>query len=114
MLNVYSLDKKHVEGMATLGEFYKVGIKSKNAYSAYSHTILADDNFLYYTNGCFIVKIPCESVPNGCYSVHSQTAAELLLAPNKLTKDELPNYSRCLEKTTNNMTFFTEFSANKN
>jgi hypothetical protein len=111
MMNVYSLDKKH-EGMATLGEFYKIGIKSKNSYG-YLHTILADDGFLYYTDNHFLVKIPCENVPDGCYSVHSQTATELLLVQNKLTKDELPNYSRCIEKATNDATFFTEFPANK-
>jgi hypothetical protein len=109
MMNVYSLDKKHVEGVATLGEFYKIGSKSKNSYG-YLHTILADDGFLYYSNGYFLIKIPCKSVPNGCYSVHSQTATELLLVPNKLKKDELPNYFRSIEKATNNTTVFTNFS----
>jgi len=112
MMNVYSLDKKHIAGVATLGEFYKIGSKSKNSYG-YLHTILAEDGFLYYSDGYFLIKIPYKSVPNGCYSVHSQTAAELLLVPSKLTKDELLNYSRCIEKATNDATFFTEFPANK-
>jgi len=112
MMNVYSLDKKHVEGVATLGEFYKIGSKSKKHYG-YVRTILVEDDFLYYSDGYFLIRIPCENIPNGCYSVHSQTAAELLLAPNELKKDELPNYSRCIEKTINNTTFFTEFPANK-
>lgn len=107
MMNVYSLGKKHVEGVATLGEFYKIGSKAPYGYC---RTILAEDGFLYYTNGYFLLKIPCKSVPNGCYSVHSQSTKELLLVPNKLKKDELPNYSSCIKKATNNTTVFTNFS----
>lgn len=109
MMNVYSLDKKHVEGVATLGEFYKIEGKSKSPYG-YLRTILADDGFLYYTNGYFLIRIPCESIPNGCYSVHSQSTKELLLIQNELTKDELPNYFKHIERATTNPTVFTNFS----
>lgn len=109
MINIYSLNKK-VEGVDTLGAFYKVGSKSKTPF-VYLHTILAEDGFLYYTNSYFLIRIPCESIPNGCYSVHSQSAKELLLTPNKLNKDELPNYPGCIDKATTKPTFFTEFCA---
>lgn len=110
MINIYSLDKKHVEGVATLGAFYGIRNKSKNT-CGYLRTILADDGFLYYTDGHFLIRIPCESISNGCYSVHSQSAKELSLIQSKLNKDELPNYPKCIAKATANPTFFTDFSA---
>lgn len=111
MINIYSLSKK-VEGVDTLEAFYKVGSKSKNTYG-YLYTILAEDGFLYYTDGHFLIKIPYENIPNGCYAVHSQSAKELSLIQSKLNKNELPNYSKSIDKATANPTFFTDFSATK-